>query len=228
VEAHDLAETHPERLREMVELWWHEAGRNGVLPLDDAVVDRFPHMYMPYSGLRRHYELRAGERILDVAGPMVGGGFVAVAELTEPLGDATGVVCEQGDWIAGWAWVLLADEVRYVVHVPSVGEFHVAAPRTPDATTLGLTMAHGDDGGVVLTHFADGVEIGAGTIPVVPPMITNTNGEFLTVGFGTGFPVSDAYSPPAELSVLGRLVLDAGTAERARIDEIIDDVMRHQ
>ncbi|MDD5338565.1 MAG: arylsulfatase [Dehalococcoidales bacterium] len=32
-EAHDLAEKHPEKLRELVDLWWHEAGKFGVLPM---------------------------------------------------------------------------------------------------------------------------------------------------------------------------------------------------
>ncbi|MEO6626548.1 MAG: arylsulfatase [Burkholderiaceae bacterium] len=34
-EAHDLATTHPDKLRSLITLWWNEAGRNGVLPLDD-------------------------------------------------------------------------------------------------------------------------------------------------------------------------------------------------
>ena len=31
----------PERLAEMIELWWGEAERNGVLPLDDRLFDLF-------------------------------------------------------------------------------------------------------------------------------------------------------------------------------------------
>jgi hypothetical protein len=37
-EMHDLAAEHPERVAEMVELWWHEAERNQVLPLDNRVL----------------------------------------------------------------------------------------------------------------------------------------------------------------------------------------------
>ena len=40
-ESHDLADTHPEKLRELVELWWSEAGRYDVLPLDDRSVELF-------------------------------------------------------------------------------------------------------------------------------------------------------------------------------------------
>src|SRR5439155_25986616 len=39
-EATDLAGTHPEKLREMIEQWWVEAGRHQVLPLDDRMVSR--------------------------------------------------------------------------------------------------------------------------------------------------------------------------------------------
>ncbi|MFC4103220.1 arylsulfatase [Paenibacillus xanthanilyticus] len=33
-ESNDLAQAHPEKLRELIKLWWAEAGRYGVLPLD--------------------------------------------------------------------------------------------------------------------------------------------------------------------------------------------------
>ncbi|SNT73667.1 arylsulfatase [Paracoccus seriniphilus] len=34
-EQHDLADKEPERLRKMIEMWWAEAGRYDILPLDD-------------------------------------------------------------------------------------------------------------------------------------------------------------------------------------------------
>ena len=37
---HDLAEKHPEKLRQLVELWWTEAGKYNVLPLDDRLQER--------------------------------------------------------------------------------------------------------------------------------------------------------------------------------------------
>ncbi|MEN9506507.1 MAG: hypothetical protein RI958_2433, partial [Actinomycetota bacterium] len=40
-ECHDLADQHPEKLRELIELWWVEAGSNGVLPLDDRTIELF-------------------------------------------------------------------------------------------------------------------------------------------------------------------------------------------
>ena len=39
-EAHDLAEQHPEKLKELVNLWFAEAGKYDVLPLDDRLPSR--------------------------------------------------------------------------------------------------------------------------------------------------------------------------------------------
>jgi arylsulfatase A-like enzyme len=40
-ECHDLASLHPERLAQLVDLWWSEAARYRVLPLDDRILERF-------------------------------------------------------------------------------------------------------------------------------------------------------------------------------------------
>ena len=37
-ETNDLAAVEPERLQTMIKLWWEEAERHGVLPLDDRTV----------------------------------------------------------------------------------------------------------------------------------------------------------------------------------------------
>jgi arylsulfatase len=52
-EIHDLAATHPDKLEEMRDLWWREAGRFNVLPLDDRSVELFA-MRRPDSELARN------------------------------------------------------------------------------------------------------------------------------------------------------------------------------
>jgi arylsulfatase len=39
-EVHDRAQDMPEKLKELVDLWWEEAGRHQVLPLDDRLAER--------------------------------------------------------------------------------------------------------------------------------------------------------------------------------------------
>ena len=38
-ECNDLASTHPEKLEELVSLWWREAEAHNVLPLDDRTIE---------------------------------------------------------------------------------------------------------------------------------------------------------------------------------------------
>jgi len=40
-ECHDLADQYPDRLRGLIDAWWVEAGRHGVLPLDDRSIELF-------------------------------------------------------------------------------------------------------------------------------------------------------------------------------------------
>ena len=40
-ETNNLAETEPERLKEMIDKWWREAEKYGVLPLDDRTLELF-------------------------------------------------------------------------------------------------------------------------------------------------------------------------------------------
>jgi hypothetical protein len=46
---HDLSSIHPEKLQEMIALWWIEAERFGVLPLDDRGIEIFGTKSRPGS-----------------------------------------------------------------------------------------------------------------------------------------------------------------------------------
>ena len=41
-ECHDLAEAEPERLAQLIDLWWEEAAAHNVLPLDDCLLYTSP------------------------------------------------------------------------------------------------------------------------------------------------------------------------------------------
>ena len=52
-EARNLAATHPDKLRSLVDLWWKEAGTYDVLPLDDRSVEHYRSPPPPGSPLLR-------------------------------------------------------------------------------------------------------------------------------------------------------------------------------
>jgi arylsulfatase len=48
-ECNDLAEAMPEKLTEMIDLWWQEAEKEGVLPLDERMIELFGNRYRERS-----------------------------------------------------------------------------------------------------------------------------------------------------------------------------------
>ncbi len=68
-ETRDLAEAEPARLATLVALWWEEARRNGVLPLDDRAQAR-AFARDPETTARRRFVMLPGTRLLTpVSGP---------------------------------------------------------------------------------------------------------------------------------------------------------------
>ncbi len=56
----DLAAREPERLAELIKLWWSEAERHKVLPLDDRFAPRFAENAARFQGARNHFVFHAG------------------------------------------------------------------------------------------------------------------------------------------------------------------------
>jgi len=54
----DLAESEPEKLQELIEIWWEEAELNGVLPLDDRTLELFASRLDDHSPHPTHRKYR--------------------------------------------------------------------------------------------------------------------------------------------------------------------------
>ncbi|WP_419918531.1 arylsulfatase [Candidatus Poriferisocius sp.] len=228
-ESCDRAEQHPERLAELVRLWNEAADRNGVLPLDDTAINRMNHLYAPWMSLRSRYELVPGDKVHEATGPLQFGGYRAVAAFPGGVpADASGVICEQGDWISGWALFLAAGELRWVA-VVNGREYRVAAPVPGQARFTGATVTPTGEGLFTVMLTADGTEIGRGDRPVPLPASWAPDGAFLTVGYGRPFPVCDDYEPPAPCpAAMKALTIDTGTPPPFDFDVEMARAMRHQ
>jgi arylsulfatase A-like enzyme len=201
-EAHDLAAEHPERVAELEALWWHEAGRNQVLPLDDSLVGRAVAMERhPWPPGPRRVYLAGGGGVAEDFLPAMGGGFRLVAEIEVPDGGADGVICALGDWSNGWAW--------YVLHGrPTVAFSLFGAPcrvaadaaLASGAHTLEVIYVRDDAGGGALTLYVNGAVVGEGTLPEDLPFRWQIGGAGLRIGSDAGFPVNDDYAPPFAFS----------------------------
>ena len=193
----DRAADEPERLAALVERWFEEAERNDVLPLDDGAVNRFSHMYVPWTSWRPTQRLRPGAKVHEVVAPNLAGGFRMVAAFTEPVraprGDA--VLCEQGDWISGWAWYLVDGTLTWCL----AGKARAQTVSAPILAGTRVLVAEGavSDGQMEVVFTANGTEVARGRIDGTPPLAWAPDGAFLTIGYGRPFPVNDDYVPPA-------------------------------
>ena len=194
-ERHDLAAAHPERLAELVALWEREAERNGVLPLDDSRDNRIPHLALPWVTFRDRYDLRPGDKVHESHAPVLFGGYTVTARFADGLAErAEGTLVEQGDWISGWALVLLEGDLVLLQQVD--GRIEATRGAVPaGARVLRALVTPDGTGAFDVTLEADGEVVGRGRLSQIP-LSWAPDGAFLTVGWSRPFPVTDAYAPP--------------------------------
>ena len=115
-EAHDLAEQHPHKLRELVDAWWVEARRNKVLPLEDrGFAERANVKFRPHSPRdRARFVYRSGMQHIGTgaAPPIAGRSFEISAVIQRPRGSEDGVLVAHGSWNSGYC--LMVEEGHLV------------------------------------------------------------------------------------------------------------------
>jgi len=90
-ECDDLAQAEPDKLAELIDLWWSEADRHGVLPLDDRTIELFGARFRdhsPHPADRRYVYRPPMSAIPAQASAAVGGrSFDLTARVTRAAGD---------------------------------------------------------------------------------------------------------------------------------------------
>lgn len=196
-EVHDLAESEPERLGAMIELWWDQARANKVLPLDDRFGERFAENAERHTGGRRTYTFWRGMGHLpsDVAPDLRSRSYVIEAEVEIPAEGAEGVLIAHGDATCGYS-LFVRD--GHLVHDLSVGGKHelVTSDRpipTGVACTLGFRMDRAPGDGPFPhgtgTLLIDGRPAGSMETDRIFWLMISWSG--LDIGFDRGTTVSD-------------------------------------
>ena len=200
-ETRDLAAEQPELVAELVDLWWEEARRYQVLPLDHRIM----HTILNPRPLRVHERTRY--RYVPHGAPVPESVSVDVRNrahtitATVDLPDGTvaeGVLLAMGCVLGGWSFHLLDGRLRYV-HNLYGKELHVVSSDevvTPGSHVLGFTFEKTTDEGGVGTLTVDGRIVGTGDIPRFTPTRFNNTGAGLSCGYELGPPVADGYESP--------------------------------
>src|SRR5262249_39748924 len=105
-QARDVAAEHPDRVKELQELWWKEAERNRVLPLMGGLSVMYG-MLPPLPTVTRFTFAGDVQNVQRGMIPRIFGRSYAIeAELIVPEGGAEGVVVANADFIGGFAlWI---------------------------------------------------------------------------------------------------------------------------
>ena len=170
-ECNDLAAREPARLEEMISLWWEEARRFGVLPLDDR---GFPERAVRYQSpgsprLRSRLVLYPGmARIPSGAAPlMINRSFRIVGRLAATGAVPEGVVVSLGDLSGGFTMFVQGGQLIFEYNhegTPYRVESRAGAV-TVAARTLEFAFERSADYAGTGHLLVDGVAVGSGAIP---------------------------------------------------------------
>jgi arylsulfatase len=193
-ECNDLATDMPDKLDEMVALWWREAETHGVLPLDDRTIELFGARFRdrsPHAADRHYTYLPPMSPLPAQVGASLGGrSWDMQATVDRPAG-AGGVLYASGTENAGIS--LFVQDDRLVFDYNCFGEHHVVESTTTvpvGKCLLGVRLRReGKSGYAVLV--IDGEESGRVELPFVMRMMSSTGPS---IGFDHGSPVSERYA----------------------------------
>lgn len=220
-ELSDLAGDRPEVVSRMEELWWDEAGRFGVLPLDDRFLERAQDRtgtategvsrFVYYAGMPRIHESAAA----DVRAPR----FRLTARLESHAAGDEGVIVSFGGRFGGF--VLFVRAGALVFEYNSFGD--ITRLECPDRLPTGEVSVTLDwtrqQGGADVTLSVGAEVVAAGRIDRIVPYYSGGNG--LEIGGNWVSAVSDSYQRPfAYTGRLDRVVVDvdpSGTEHRAEV-----------
>jgi arylsulfatase len=205
-ECDDLAGTHPAKLAQLQQLWWAEAGRYQVLPLDNRPLSAFTLDKPSSVPLRSRYVyLPDAAQIPEAAAVSVKNRSHTVTADVELSGNAHGVLISQGSFLGGWCLYVQDSRLNYVHNLSSQELTHIRSQRTvpPGRHSLGFRFdrtGHNQGRGTLLV---DGAEVAGGEIHNFTPVRFSATGAGLTCGYSNGLPVTDEFVGPFRFT--GRL-----------------------
>ncbi|MHB8594096.1 MAG: arylsulfatase, partial [Acidimicrobiales bacterium] len=199
-ECHDLAEELPEKLQELIEMWWAEAEKYQVLPLDNRPFSEFvfdrPRLVPPRL---RYVYLPDAAAVPEMAAVNIRNrNHIVRAEIDVPEGGVEGVLLAQGSGLGGWAFYVVDGKPAYVHNYVALEEHHVRSETVlpPGRHLVAYHFTRTADHVGVGRLLVDGVVVGEGAIPRFTPMRFSLTGAGLTCGYGDGLPVSRSYTAP--------------------------------
>ena len=221
-ELHNLASEQPDKLRELVNLWFAEAGANGAFPLDDrSALEIFLTPRPQLSAARDRYVYYPGTaEVPEAQAVNIRNRSFAVGALVDlPDAGAQGVLFAHGSRFGGHALYVKDNRLHYVNNFVGMFEQRVDATEDlPTGTQLILSAAFDKDGedppGVstgILSLYHGDHKVGEARIKTQPGPFALA-GEGLCVGRDSGEAVTEDYPGTEPWHFTG------GTINRVAVD----------
>jgi arylsulfatase len=221
-ELNDVAAEQPEKLRELVNLWFAEAGRNGAFPLDDRsaleiLMTPRPQLTSPRD---RYVYFPDTADVPEAQAVNVHNRSFTIGALVDiPARGAAGVLFAHGARFGGHALYVKDERLHYVNNYVGIVEQRVSATEdlpTGDDLILSASFEKQaeESSGVAtgrLSLYYGEKKVGEGPMKIQPGYF-ELAGEGLCVGRDSGAPVTDEYpgTPPFRFTggVIKRVVVD--------------------
>jgi len=234
-ENHNVAAENRAKLIEMIAMWYVEAGKYRVMPVDGRGVQRFADERPQLTADRTRYTLYPGTQAVPFnAGPrLLNRTHAIIADVEIPEGGAEGALVSFGGTDGGYSLYVQDGALQYVHNYVARDYLHVASGEKipPGRHELryefevtgrpDIAQGKGTPGRAQL--YIDRELVGQAEFPHTTPLSLGLTGG-ITVGADPGAPVTPFYTSPFEFNGVIRSV----TFELGEGEMIVDDesVMR--
>lgn len=208
-QAKDLASQYPDKLRELQDLWWAEASKYNVLPLDWRATIRMNAEAMGRPSL-------VGKRTKAVYYPgmialpdgacmrMLNKSWTITAEIELPDDKANGMIVTHGGLEGGYGLYLRDGKPTFVYNFLSVDRITFVGSKPLDKGKTTLVVDFKYDGGGMgkggsIKVSANGETLAEGRLEKTVP-VQFSLGEGLDIGMDTGSPIDFTYKMPFPFS----------------------------
>jgi arylsulfatase len=206
-QANDVATANPQKLRELQDLWWAEAAKHDVLPLDWRAGERFNAELMgrpTLGGDRKSYTYYAGQIGLpgEAAPRILNKSWTLTADVEVPEGVVEGMIATHGGLEGGYGLYVRDGRPTFVYNYLSLERYDIASTallpkgKVQVKVDFAYSGKPGEVGkGATVTMMVNGTKVAEGELPKTIPQQISI-GEGLDIGEDIGSPVDSTYKPP--------------------------------
>jgi arylsulfatase len=228
-ETRNLAEQERDRLIAMIGMWYVEAGKYSVLPIDSRGTARLAEERPQIAASRKRYIYYAGTQVVppNASPRLVNVPHSVSVHATVPKGGAEGVLYAMGSDEGGFSFYVHNNQLIYGYNYVADQRFKVhsnggGVPEGDHIFSFEFTptgkpdIAHGKGVPAEIKLFIDGKEVGRGDLPVTIPLMLGVSAG-VSMGANTGSPIMPDYKAPFPFT---------GTVKKALVDvsgEAIED-----